>query len=852
MKLNIDLPAKTPKALLGAFLATCALFTQQPTEAYSPTPGTPLATHSHPRLHITQQSIPALQQAIAAKYKNEYQAFVNWAWNTADSDKGNSISVTGHEIISPLVVNQAFVYAVGPVPGITYPVPLTKYANRAKSILLSQLQGGSKIAHAAALIYDWTYTAMSASERSQIANLMKTAIVEHKIFQETLQNPGFSKAEQMFDSKYYEGAYAWYIGLALWGDGLVDSAADAAVNTFAPRFLNNGYLDAQNFVAGQAGGWPEWVGYGAWHPRVHMLMIDGWRTATGEDFIANDTQYGNAIRTFGAWVNYAVDPHRYFGNETTFVRVGGAETTDTSLHKREMISQLYFLPRALVQSGLQTEAGLLHHFINHYQVPWANYEKWALWNFMGATQEGPAMNPDALGIPKSVYASNNGLFIARTGFSSSAEGVFYATDGHWDLTGGRGPGEHPGFGLVKFGELVNVRVVAHRGYGNLNDYPGGEKLNIIRYDGGHGSSHSSLVNQDQLGQAVAGQGNYDHGGLEQITVKDGKFYHVRTNRSRRFTSEVSHTREYVWLPGSNPSTDSDFLIVYDRSTAPTTPHWLYHVPWKPSGSNHSSTQDLALGSGLTGRIGTAYIGSNVIIKELNSIGDNQDGDNCVGDYVGGANAHGVAFAKTLLPTSARVEVTRVAEFDGDVCKRQHHLAIKSHRWQVDVIPTTPGTDHRFLHVFETADANLKSSMVPTSLIQAGADMQGAWVERQNSTRPNHAVLFHKNNGANSTAITYSLTGDGTVHHTITGVLPNTAYKVENITTGTTLNASLATESNVSRWDYKGVATNTETGTLFFISTHSGTQTYKVTPIGSGNGTGGDQSPPNAPSGFTVN
>ena len=234
---------------------------------------------------------------------------------------------------------------------------------------------------------------------------------------------------------------------------------------------------------------------------------------------------------------------------------------------------------------------------------------------------------------------------------------------------------------------------------------------------------------------------------------------------------------------------------------------------------------------------------------MNGLGGPKDGDKCVGDFVGGADAHGVAFSKTLLPTSARVEVTRVADFDSDVCKRQHHLAIKSSRWQVDVTPTTSGNSHQFLHVFETADADLKSSMVSTILIQAGNTMEGAWVERQNETRPNYVVLFHKQSGANNQDITYSLDGEGLVKHIISGLTPDTSYKVENVSTGEILMASLSTETDVSRWDYKGVDVNIPTGTLYFQTTASGSQTIKLTPIGGSGGGGPDTIPPSTPTGL---
>ena len=45
--------------------------------AFSPQSDSPLANHSHPRLHITQQIIPTLKQTIAQHYKNKYQQYVH-------------------------------------------------------------------------------------------------------------------------------------------------------------------------------------------------------------------------------------------------------------------------------------------------------------------------------------------------------------------------------------------------------------------------------------------------------------------------------------------------------------------------------------------------------------------------------------------------------------------------------------------------------------------------------------------------------------------------------------------------------------------------------------------------------
>jgi hypothetical protein len=849
----------TIKNLILLFFANITIFilSFHLVDAYTPISGSPMAEGTHPRLLITQDTIPGLRNTIARYHSDKYQKYVNWAASEDPNDKHNVLDETGHDLVRALMVNQAFIYTLGNVPGISYPVSPDQFARRAIDSLKKRLKAGDELAYVAALTYDWTYNAMTNAERSEIGHALKNRRVKHKVFDHSVERPDINP-EQMFSSKYYEGFYAWYLGLALWGDGIADASADRAVDTFFDVMLNYGYLDAQNFAAGEAGGWPEWIGYSNWHPRSHLLLIAGWSTATGEDYIRNGTTTGNAIRAYPEFVHYAVDPHKYFGTTYTYVRMGGAQTTDTVITgNRSLQSQTFFLPRYLAESGLSQEAGLMRHFIDTYDRGWIHYDHYNLWGFLGVPHSVSPVTPGQIGFPKARWMRNLGAFIARTGFDSPADGVFYVSDGHFRFAGNRGVQAHPGFGLVKFGELVNTRNVAHRGYGNLDDYPDAHPKNVVYFERDHYRSHTSIDNPFDLEQALKGQGDHDHGGIEQVTIRNGDFYHVQVNRSRQFQDGVRHTREYVWLPGENPAADADFLVVYDRTVSPSKPHWVYHVPWKPQVTNHASTEDLTTGSGTSDRIGTAYLGTNLIVKELNSIGGEKDNEGGTANNTGGAGAHGVAFSRTLLPQQVRVEVTRVAQFDKAVIKRQHDLAIKSHRWQVDVIPIQSSNEQRFLHVFETGDANLKSSMVATSLLEAGNHMQGVWIEREAANRPNYVVLFNNNEGVNSNIIMYTVNGHGHVKHIVTGLKPFTNYRLEELSPHGATTKIQATENGTSLWDYKGVDTTIETGSLYFASSIAGTHTYKLTPIG-----GGpllppepidkkETTPPAVPSGFRV-
>jgi hypothetical protein len=281
------------------------------------------------------------------------------------------------------------------------------------------------------------------------------------------------------------------------------------------------------------------------------------------------------------------------------------------------------------------------------------------------------------------------------------------------------------------------------------------------------------------------------------------------------------------------------LVIYDRTVAPSKPQWVYHVPWKPEVSGHTTTANLALGSGVTGRIGTAYEGPNLLVKELNSIGDERDNYKGTTNYTGGAGAHGVMYARTLLPKTARIEVSRVAEFDKNVLTRQGDLAIKAHRWQVGVKPLEHRSEHRFLHVFETADANVKSAMIQTTLLDTPNAAEGVFIPRLSPQHPNFAVVFNKL-GGNATSMQYSLTGQGNVRHVITGLLPEATYRIEEVSGGNLVLAR-ATEQGW-QWDYRGVDINRATGTLFFEAPMSGAHTYRLTHLGSAT----DQTPPSSP------
>jgi hypothetical protein len=836
--------------------------TSKVANAYTPPAGSPLALKQHPRLHITPATIPNIRNYIAsdANYKAKYQTYVNFAATASPTDAKNFISETRESILQAPMVAQAYIGALGVVPGIDYKgLTPTDFSRKAIDALKGLMESNNPIGYHPALVYDWAYSALTEAEKQQLINRMFYNLdgSERKIETRgskpptySLQNPAIPDGQPIMSSNYFEAAYAFYLGLAFYGDGLTINNINADnvflndIATFYTELGNYGYADAVNFTAGNEGGFTEWNGYTGFHTRAHYLLIDSWRTATGENFINNNnsTINGNAIKTIPQLFYYNTDPFTYTEG-SSFIRMGGGSPSTVTNDWQMMTHQLHMLVRILADAGATTEAGLLKSYNQQYPVKWPSLTNDYIFAFLGIPLTQPAaVSPNILS--KSLWFKNMGTFIARTGFTSQSDSFFSVNDSHYFYSGHSGPWYEATFRLAKFGELINSRYGNIRGGGNLEDYAGSrQSSNTIFFDANAYKSTSNInIIRDKasIQAAVTSGSTHDWSGIEQITKNGENFYHVRVNRgmttptkvsdgaggnvqiyASKFATGVSHTREYVWFPGSNPNSDSDFLVIYDRTKTPTAqrPEWVYNVPWLPTVTGASSTTSLVTGSSTTDRIGNRYTGTNMTLKELNSIGD---------EVSSGAGAHGVAFVKTLLPAQTQIETGRIATLDATTVASSKILGIKNSRWQISERPETASTDHRYLHVIQTGDANLKSNMVGATTISAGT-MEGSFMTQESSSLPNHAVLFSKDAGINSQAFSYSIPGAGITKHVITGLKPGKSYTVNDGTSSRTI----STEGDVQLWDYKSAPyVNTQTGVLYFdTASVSGTRTVTVSEVG---------------------
>jgi len=71
-------------------------------------------------------------------------------------------------------------------------------------------------------------------------------------------------------------------------------------------YLHENLLPAANLMAGETGGQFEGYGYDSWgYVRPLAYVLEGWRTATGEDLFPKCT----ATRNFALWSIYGRRPH---------------------------------------------------------------------------------------------------------------------------------------------------------------------------------------------------------------------------------------------------------------------------------------------------------------------------------------------------------------------------------------------------------------------------------------------------------------------------------------------------------------------------------------------------------------
>ncbi len=163
------------------------------------------------------------------------------------------------------------------------------------------------ITESMSVAFDWFYADLSATERQRYGQTIV------KYAQKTLgyadhdgitnQSPWSNQTSDYFNQFYWHQGRVPFAGIALAGEAAF-AGNSAKYLAQGDEWLHRHMLPATN-QAGEGGGWFESLGYNNMTATPFALLLEAWRTGTGEDLFPQSTWLpGNP-----AWVLYSVIPH---------------------------------------------------------------------------------------------------------------------------------------------------------------------------------------------------------------------------------------------------------------------------------------------------------------------------------------------------------------------------------------------------------------------------------------------------------------------------------------------------------------------------------------------------------------
>ena len=753
--------------------------------AKEPYASSPACKGEHPRLHITQETIPYFREKIVTYYSAEYQSFVNWVDSQFNKDIEMGLMSDYH----------ALVFLLGTLPGVTYPRDITAYGQRAIEIMLNEVAASpiGKMPRGAetegkahdyrddvysivARSYDWMWHEMTSEQKATIAAWLADSGLN------ILNSKGIKDGDidSLFSSSYFESYYPWYMGLALYSDGIRDETAQTLVDLFNTLMLNGKWLDAQNWVAQYSGGTSELGNYGLGHPLRHIINIDGWRTATGENYFAKGTGVAPAdfVQSHPQFVLYRIKPYGKSnssypqGIEWKTIKVGQAGA-GIGVGNSGVINVLGE-PLKVVNPDM---AGLNRWLIENRvsenpNFPYSTQGHAMLWFLFGDRTIAPK-SPNELGLPTSQFFEGLGMAVMRTGFDSLNDTAIlvlappYRLNGHdwdpWTLI-------PAGFTIDKYGPLAIKQMGYIRG-----DIGYSFRNNFIRFtdplkvpDSGFGVGGSNPDIKD-VRQYTPGS-PWDLGGMKR-RIFDSNYDYLYMDYTKYYDSaRVSlYTRQFAYFkPDSNQ--ESDYIVILDR-TQTTRPdiikRWALNMAYNPQINGQES---------LVREGKWEYTNADQII-----ISNNVSPDPYNTMVHGG---HGRLFVKSLLPEQKKI--VKVGgpghEFEDDAGNWVGDLdmpylkeagAFYTGTYYTDVVALNQNTQENFLHVLQTADANLVSTATPTERID-GDTMVGAYIK---DDAQGHKVVMFSRTEANQAQVAYSISASAPVEHLIADLAPFGTYDV---------------------------------------------------------------------------
>jgi hypothetical protein len=573
-------------------------------------------------------------------------------------------------------------------------------------------------------------------------------------------------------------------GLAFWGDGIDDAAANSMVDKYATLIEgSNGVLGAGSFYSGSDGGWSMGMSYsfnsatGVATPRV----MEGWRTANN---LSRDQVFGsssaNVIRYYPKWFAYNVLPQTQScascpgGFRFPMYRTHAMDSAKTADSLGwDLVATLASM--RLYKSIDPGMAGLAQWLMEQrtFTLGSTGYAAQAFGvfsNFITGEKGISAKSPTDLSLPLTKLFGNAGWAVMRTGWSNAADTVVTFMASPFSRAAGSYSNFNQGsFTITKNGPLaINSGSGIHHEYAqetwatNTIIFPDpNESAKPIWDKGGQRLGFPQLYGTNQLTSGSA----FDIGGIKRFNSGSGydyayadltRAYNGPNSSDGYNTAKVAgFTRQLVYFHPDSAG-QSDYIVVFDRATTADTrfeKRWLLH----PSAASVSIN-----GAGTTVRAGKVeYTGADQITAVNTANG-----------------SHGKMSVKTLLPAQRKIVLIGGAghEFEdpygtNDTTDSRVVDAQYSGTYRVEVVPAVRSNYDMFLNVIEASDSN-SGSAAPAALL-SGTTVVGA--------RVSDKIAVFSSTESQIGNGTLTIDQAGTYEVLISDLMPRTSYTIGTAT-----------------------------------------------------------------------
>ncbi|MDA1190444.1 MAG: heparinase II/III family protein [Candidatus Poribacteria bacterium] len=282
----------------------------------------------HPRIFFHESDLPELRRRIESV--PEIAESYGWLteWVAADHYYTNLWS-TGNQLMAASVA-----YRLSEDPAaLNLAVKIADYLVDAEGDFWTW----PRIAKGLAFAYDWLYDDLTDDQKTRYA---QAAIRNAK------KNYGTWRHSDFNNHLYLEYGPNLYVGIALYGEGIDDEAAE----TFALDGLDllvNHMMPAHELVNGGQGGWHESMSYHAFFTYEFAHLVELWQSATGEDLWSDF----KGLDGEGHFQLYNTRPH-----DESWVAVA-------DIHGSDSFSEANASYLALV--GARRKDGVANYWVNH-------------------------------------------------------------------------------------------------------------------------------------------------------------------------------------------------------------------------------------------------------------------------------------------------------------------------------------------------------------------------------------------------------------------------------------------------------------------------------------------------------